>query len=152
MIRLNRLLPLFLVLAIMIPSYAYATQQHSDPEGLYSHLIAHIFFITTMAILAIQIKRSKPKQKGWGYVGIAAVLFILWNIDTFTVHLIRESMDNGEFSGTSGHWGRAIDLTGLKAKLFYLGKIFDHVFLVSAVFVFLKGVIAFHDESEMEDW
>ncbi len=135
-------------ICVLLPANAYATQQHADPEGLYSHLIAHIFFIVTMALLYIQIRKSKPTQKGWRFIGIAAILFILWNINTFTVHVIRESITSDMFTGSAMMWDQYVDVSSIRGKLFYAGKILDHVFLVSAVWAFLLGIKSFYKETE----
>jgi uncharacterized membrane protein SirB2 len=140
-----------LALIMLLSGNAFATQQHSDPEGLYSHLIAHIFFITAMIVLGIQIFKSRVRQRGWRCIGIAAVLFLLWNVDTFTVHIITESLPREIFTRSGGLWSTAVDLSSTKAKLFYIGKIFDHVFLVSSVFVFLKGILALNREIITEE-
>ena len=130
---------------------AFATQQHADPEGLYSHQIAHIFFILSMAVLVYQIRKSNQTQKGWKFIELAAILFILWNLDTFTVHIIRESIPNEVFSTPSGIWSRTVDLSTFKTKVFYVGKIFDHFLLVGSVFVFLKGIIAFQRDGATKE-
>jgi len=136
-----------LLLVMLFAGNAFATQQHGDPEGLYSHQIAHIFFIVAMIVLAVQIFKSRPGQAGWKQIGIAAVLFLLWNIDTFTVHIITETLPKEIFSSSEGIWNTSVDLSTSSAKLFYAGKIFDHVFLVAAVYVFLKGILALNRES-----
>lgn len=101
-----------------------------------------------MALLYIQIRKSKPPQKGWRFIGIAAILFILWNIDTFTVHVIRESITRDMFTGAARTWDQYVDISSIRGKLFYAGKILDHVFLVGAVWAFLLGIISFSKETE----
>ena len=134
----------------LFASDALATQQHADPEGLYSHLIAHIFFVVSMILLIYQIRRSKQTEEGWRYIGMAAILFILWHIDTFSVHLIRESLPDEIFSKPGGVWSKTVFLSTFKSQVFYFGKIFDHILLVSSVFVFLKGVNAFQRTLDLE--
>ena len=143
---------IFLCIFVLFPANAFATQQHSDPEGLYSHLIAHIFFIGTMVLLYAQIRISRPQHRGWRFIGVAAIFFILWNIDTFTVHVIRESITSDMFIGSARAWDLAVDLSTVRAKIFYAGKILDHVFLVSAVWAFLAGIISFREEPGPEEW
>jgi len=127
----------------VLPGSAYATQEHSDPEGLYSHLIAHMFFISAMIALSVQIFRTRGRKPGWRHIGIAAILFLLWNLDTFSVHIIREFLPREIFTSPGGIWTTHIDLSSTEAKIFYIGKLFDHVFLLSSVYVFLKGILAF---------
>ncbi len=131
---------------------AHATQQHADPEGLYSHLIAHIIFIITMIVLVVQIYKSRPhKQRGWTHIGIAALLFLFWNIDTFTVHIITESLAKEVIDKSGGLWSSSIDISTFNAKIYYFGKIFDHVFLGSSVFVFFRGLVAFQNDIESRE-
>lgn len=127
---------------------ASATQEHADPEGLYSHLIAHIFFITAMLILVFQIKRSGQQHKGWRFISLAAILFIAWNIDTFTTHVLREYIENDAFITSNGIWHRTINLSTLKAKVFYAGKILDHILLVSSCLIFMKGINEFQNTKD----
>lgn len=150
-LRVMRRVPGAFAFVVLLSGHAHATQAHGDPEGLYSHLIAHIFFICTMVILLVQIARNRPPQKGWKRIQTAALLFLLWNITTFSVHIIQETLPPGTFSRAGGHWSTAIDLSSTGAMVFYLGKIFDHVFMVGAVLVFLLGVRAFRDDVP-EDW
>ena len=68
---------------------AWATQTHGQPEGLYVHQMAHIFFIISMGGLEFWLRqRNLTRERGWEYIQIAAVLFILWNIDAGLVHLM----------------------------------------------------------------
>ena len=72
---------------------ALATQTHGQPEGLYVHQIAHLFFIISMGILEFWLRqRNLIKEKGWKYIQLAAVLFILWNIDAIIVHFLDEQI------------------------------------------------------------
>ena len=76
-----------LVLAIALVSEpALATQAHSAPEGLYAHQLAHIFFIVSMGVLIYWLRERKLVQAvGWRYIQYAALFFILWNLDAFSV-------------------------------------------------------------------
>jgi len=73
---------------------AMATQTHGQPEGLYVHQMAHIFFIISMGSLEFWLRqRNLTREKGWQYIQVAAVLFILWNIDAVAVHFMDEHLD-----------------------------------------------------------
>lgn len=125
---------------ILMSDYAWATQEHADPEGLYSHQIAHIFFMFSMGVLAIQAWRTKPLHRGWRLIGLSAISFLLWNITTFSVHWIREYISPEIFSGSARNWTQMIDLTSGYAQLLYAGKIFDHIFLFSSIAIFIIGL------------
>lgn len=140
----HRFMPWFTTLLaaciICAPGNAWATQEHADPEGLYSHQIAHIFFMFSMIVLAFQAWRTKPLHKGWRLIGLSAISFLLWNITTFSVHWIRETINPKIFSGSARNWTQMIDLTGCGAQLLYAGKIFDHIFLFSSILIFILGL------------
>lgn len=138
---------LFLTIFIMLStsSIAWATQEHADPEGLYSHQIAHIFFMFSMVILFVQIKKSATKHPGWYYIGLSALLFFFWNLNVFTVHWIRELITPDLLTGSSLSWFQTIDITSLTAKVFYFGKITDHLLSISAVLVFILGLRKFRE-------
>lgn len=136
-----------LLAGVLAPASAWATQQHADPEGFYSHQIAHIFFIATMAILAVQIRRSAPGHPGWSRIGRAALLFLAWNVTTFTVHVLGERITPEYYTGSARAWTQALDVSTPLAQAFYAGKILDHVFLALAVLVFLRGVQALTAET-----
>ena len=79
---------------LLLAGPAWATQTHGQPEGLYVHQIAHIFFIISMGILEFWLRqRNLTNERGWKYIQVAAVLFILWNIDAVLVHMMEEHLD-----------------------------------------------------------
>jgi hypothetical protein len=85
---------IFLVLAVVLVSEpALATQAHNAPEGLYAHQLAHIFFIVSMGVLIYWLRERKlVRTVGWRYIQYAALFFILWNLDAFSVHLMEEQI------------------------------------------------------------
>lgn len=145
---LKKVIPVVVLLILIACPDALATQEHADPEGLYTHQIAHLFFMFSMAVLFIQIKRVPTLPRGWRFIGIAAFLFLLWNIDTFTVHWIREPLSPEFFSGSVRAWTQKIDISTLIAKVFYAGKILDHFLSVGAMAAFVMGIKSFKDEKE----
>ena len=52
------------------------------------------------------------------------------------------------FTGQARMWDQYVDVSSIRGKLFYAGKILDHVFLVSAVWAFLLGIRSFYKETE----
>jgi len=144
---LSKKTAIILTVSLLLPP-AYATQEHSDPEGLYSHMLAHMFFFLSMVVLVIQIKMTTPLARGWKYIGVAAFLFILWNLDTLTVHWLRESIGQELFRGSAQQWGQKLVLANFKGKGYYAGKILDHFLSVGAVSAFILGVRSFREEVE----
>jgi len=83
----------WIALILIIAEPAFATQAHSAPEGLYAHQLAHIFFIVSMGVLIYWLRARRLVQiAGWKYIQYAALFFILWNLDAFTVHLLDEQL------------------------------------------------------------
>ncbi len=101
-----------------------------------------------MIVLIIQIKRTSPLPEGWKFIGIAAFLFLLWNIDAFAVHFVREYISADSFSGSASTWTQKIDISTLKGKGFYAGKILDHILSVGAMVAFILGLKTFKKETE----
>ena len=132
-----------LVLAIALVSEpALATQAHSAPEGLYAHQLAHIFFIVSMGVLIYWLRERKLVQAvGWRYIQYAALFFILWNLDAFSVHLLEEQIavidvrriDSWKLSITAANHSDTL------IWLYYAAKL-DHLLCVPAVFFLYFGL------------
>lgn len=125
-----------------LDSNVFAIQLHGDPEGLFVHQIAHVFFIISMATLIYWLFRVKIIfHKGWRFIGVAAVFFILWNIDAFVGHAIEGSkgvamvIEGDSWSGTV----RFSLLTDSMAVLYYLLKL-DHLLCVPGIVSFYFGL------------
>jgi hypothetical protein len=121
---------------------ALATQTHGAPEGLYVHQLAHVFFIVSMGSLEFWLRqRNLVLEPGWKYLQLAAILFILWNIDAMMVHLMDEHLDimgitkvdlwNIRVESFQGQYSLAL--------LYYLLKL-DHLLCVPAMFFLYKGL------------
>jgi len=127
---------------LMFADPALATQTHGQPEGLYVHQMAHIFFLISMGSLDFWLRqRNLTEQRGWKYIQFSAVLFILWNIDAAAVHFLDEHLD---ILGIT-----KIDLWHIKIEnsqrhdsitiLYYLMKL-DHLLCVPAMFFLYFGL------------
>jgi hypothetical protein len=121
---------------------ALATQTHGAPEGLYVHQLAHLFFIVSMGSLEFWLRqRNLVLEPGWKYLQLAAILFILWNIDAMLVHFMDEHLDivgiqkidfwHIRIENPQGQYGLAL--------LYYLLKL-DHLLCVPAMFFLYKGL------------
>ena len=129
-----------LILAIAEP--AFATQAHSAPEGLYAHQLAHIFFIISLGVLTYWLRaRRLVQDAGWRYIQYAALFFILWNLDAFTVHLLEEQLavidikriDLWHINITADNHSNAL------LWLYYFAK-FDHLLCVPALLFLYFGL------------
>jgi hypothetical protein len=146
MMLFNRpiLLRSFFVITLLslLPSTGYATQAHAAPEGLYTHQLAHIFFIVSMGSLIFWLKkRHLSDQKGWRYIQYAAACLILWNIGAFTAHALDEQfvlvnvtrLDNWRIEIIP-----PVNYPGL-APIYYLCKL-DHLLCVPALIFLYAGL------------
>ena len=127
---------------LIIAEPAFATQAHSAPEGLYAHQLAHIFFIISMGVLIYWLRaRQLVQSAGWRYIQYAALFFILWNLDAFTVHLLEEQLavidiqriNLWQINITANNHSKAL------AWLYYFAK-FDHLLCVPALLFLYFGL------------
>ena len=127
---------------ILFADPVLATQTHGQPEGLYVHQMAHIFFIISMGSLEFWLRqRNLIKEKGWKYIQLSAVLFILWNINAMMVHFLDEHLDILGITKID-LWHIQIDnFQGSKTitTLYYLLKL-DHLLCVPAMFFLYFGL------------
>jgi len=121
---------------------ALATQTHGQPEGLYVHQMAHIFFIISMGSLEFWLRqRNLTREKGWKYIQLSAVLFMLWNINAAVVHFMDEHLSLLGIAKID-FWHMQIEIIpgqeGL-ALLYYVLKL-DHLLCVPAMFFLYYGL------------
>ncbi len=121
----------------------WATQVHSQPEGLYGHQLAHIFFIVSMIILMYWLRIMNLVQyRGWRYINYSALFFVFWNIDAMIVHFLDGT--DGIFLIDKHGWEGSITIhAGSKAEaiLYYIAKL-DHIFCVPAIIFLYFGLRA----------
>jgi len=123
-------------------SPALATQTHGQPEGLYVHQMAHLFFIISMGILEFWLRqRNLVQEPGWKYIQLAAVLFILWNLNAFCVHFLDEQIHLLQVKPID-LWNMEISVDGggkSLAMLYYILKL-DHLLCVPAMLCLYLGL------------
>ena len=147
--RLNHFLmtPLLtsILLELYLPAIGHATQAHSAPEGLYTHQLAHIFFIISMCSLIFWLKKHYlTDQKGWRYIQYAAACLVIWNIGAFTAHALDEQfvlvnvtrLDNWRIEIVE-----PVAYPGL-ALIYYFCKL-DHLLCVPALVFLYAGLRQF---------
>ena len=127
---------------LLLAEPALATQAHSAPEGLYAHQLAHIFFIISMGVLIYWLRaRRLVRMVGWRYIQYAALFFILWNLDAFSVHLLEEQIAVIEVQRLDAWQIRisASNDSGLLTRLYYAAKL-DHLLCVPALLFLYFGL------------
>jgi hypothetical protein len=128
-------LSLFLLsLTLLWSDPAGAVQQHGGAEGLVSHEIGHILFITGMGYLLFWVYRLRMTGGGWAEFKVFLWLILCWNFLTFSGHWMREAVDPEKFIRVDGKiTGYSID--SLFDLFFYLTRL-DHLVLLPC-FLFL---------------
>ena len=138
---------------LLLTGPAWATQTHGQPEGLYVHQMAHLFFIISMGILEFWLRqRNLTDERGWKYIQLAAVLFIIWNIDAALVHFMEEHLDILGISRVD-FWNLKIDNTQGQNSItlvYYFLKL-DHLLCVPAMFCLYYGLKTILKKSESAD-
>jgi hypothetical protein len=121
---------------------AFATQAHSAPEGLYAHQLAHIFFTVSMGVLVYWLReRQLVRSVGWRYIQYAALFFILWNLDAFSVHLLDEQLAVIDVRPID-HWKISLSASNnskVLIWLYYAAKL-DHLLCVPALLFLYFGL------------
>ena len=136
------LIVLLLLLAAVLPDAALATQTHGEPEGLYVHQFAHLFFLVAMLMLAYWLNlRNLVRFYGWRYIQISAFLFVLWNFDAMLVHFLDEQTQILSIVQT-GKWHINIETVShyqWVSYMYYLAKL-DHLLSVPALMFLYLGL------------
>lgn len=119
---------------IMLAGPAFAVQQHGGAEGLVSHQVGHILFITGMVYLLFRVYLNRITGPGWFEFKCFIWFIILWNILTFSGHWMREIVVPERFI-KEGTQLTAFVITDTFDIFFYLTRL-DHLLLVPS-FLFL---------------
>ncbi|MDF1593127.1 MAG: hypothetical protein P1P89_16555 [Desulfobacterales bacterium] len=131
------------------PDLALATQAHGAPEGIYAHQMAHLIFAFSMGFLIYwQRKRNLVREAGWRFIQYAALFFILWNIDTFVVHLLDEQFNIIQVKRIN-LWQMQINvITGHRSLnvLYYFTKL-DHLLCVPGMLFLYFGLRRLSEEA-----
>lgn len=114
---------------------AYAVQEHTVGEGYVVHQTAHIiFFLAMLYMIAVLRKPLTGRLSGWRYIRVAALFFLLWNLDTFLGHLAEGLLG----PRASYMRGSSISLLDFRAAVYYYTRLIENFLLVSA-FVFMAA-------------
>jgi hypothetical protein len=138
-----RNLPFFIFAVLVFPAEsALATQAHGGIEGVYIHQASHLFFVISMAILIYWLReRELVRERGWRYIQYAALLFIIWNLDTILVHFLDDQLeliratrvDTWQIRVQAQNGARSLEV------FYYLAKL-DHLLCVPALFFLYAGL------------
>ena len=129
------LLPVIsIITACLWAAPAFAVQAHGGAEGLISHQVGHILFISGMIYLLYRVFSNRISGPGWFEFKGFLWLIIAWNVLTFTGHWMREFVNPERFTK---HNSQIISfaITDLFDTVFYITRL-DHLLLVPS-FLFL---------------
>lgn len=145
---------LIVVMSLAGVTPVWATQTHDEPEGLVVHQLSHLFFIFSMGLLIYWLRQRKlVKQKAWRYIQYGALLFILWNLDTFCVHLLDEQVDLIRIRQLDDLHLQidAADPYRYLGVIYYIARL-DHLLCVPALFFLYLGLKRlYHCEDQSTD-
>ncbi len=126
---------------------AWGLQVHPEPEGLYSHQIAHLFFILSMAVMVFWLrKRGLIREPGWRLIQWGCIMFIVWNAAAFIGHAVEAEMTEESFVGEG--WSRALLVRGLVSPVIYLLLKMDHLTCVPAILFLFLGLRKIRQRAE----
>ena len=129
----------FISQVILDEEVAFALQVHPEPEGLYSHQIAHLFFILSMAIFIFWLrKRGLVTEPGWRLIQWGCAMFIVWNVGAFIGHAIEARMPEESFVGKG--WSKSLVLETVTSPAIYLFLKMDHLTCVPAIVFLYVGL------------
>ncbi|MBI5546854.1 MAG: hypothetical protein HY901_23475 [Deltaproteobacteria bacterium] len=119
------------------PAVASAVQEHKGGEAFYLHQTAHILFLASMILLVAVLSRPfAVKDAGWRSIRLAALFFVLWNVDAFVTHM-ADVLVSPEQGYVTGH---SLDMRDAYAFLYYFGSLLENVFLALAFIMLALGL------------
>jgi hypothetical protein len=139
--KMKTLLWLILTFFLPLTKAALATQAHGDPEGIYVHQLAHLFFMLSMVILIYWLRQRKlVRQTGWKYIQYAAFFFIIWNVNVMLVHFFDEQTMLIKVENVSTWHIRVSSQIGKWTEITYYAAKMDHLICVPALFFLFLGL------------
>jgi hypothetical protein len=138
------LLVILLITAIWGPDKALALQVHGEPEGLYVHQMAHLFYILALGYFFWDIRRTAFSGQGWRYLQLFCILMICWNLLAFGGHAAGVFIYPEELSQTDCYLQtRLIGPFTIHKYLYYIARL-DHLICVPGLFFLFLGIRSFY--------
>ncbi len=135
---------LLLIIAIFLPRDALALQVHGEPEGLYVHQMAHLFYILALVYFFWDIRRTAFTGRGWHYLQLFCVLMIFWNLLAFGGHAAGVFIYPEELSQTDCYLQvRLLGPFTVHKYLYYFARL-DHLICVPGLFFLFLGIRSFY--------
>ncbi len=141
----------FFALLLLGAAPAMAVQVHGPPEGYYVHQMAHLFF-TVALLFMLSILQARPvgTGKAWHYFKLSLLFFLLWNIWTFTAHLLGHHLPPDAFATEGRLWTHRFHAhLSLPSLLYYITR-FDHLLCLPGIWFLLLSLKNFCLEMTQE--
>lgn len=140
----TRLFLVVLIAGAVLPSHALALQVHGEPEGLYVHQMAHLFYVLALGYFFWDIRRSGFAGQGWRYLQFFCVLMTVWNILAFMGHASGVFLDPQSLSRTDCYLQtHLIGPLTINKFLYFVAKL-DHLICVPALLFLFLGIRSFY--------
>ncbi|MCP4342624.1 MAG: hypothetical protein GY799_28020 [Desulfobulbaceae bacterium] len=117
---------------------AWGVQSHGGAEGLVSHQISHILFLIGLGYLLFHLYQIQKKDPGWLEFKFFLWLIIVWNVVSFSSHLINEFVAPEKFV-KDGEIIVSYYIEDFADVIFYLTR-FDHLVLVPSLVCLLLAL------------
>jgi len=130
---------LFLSLSL-VPSNAWGYVPHEYP-AIYTQQLGRIFLLFAfICVFWVIVRNRLYKQKGWRYLFLSVIFFILWDLDVF-IGRMAEFITLPQTIGITEGWqyfARNIKIERLE-YLYYVGRL-DFLLLNIAMLLFYMGL------------
>ncbi len=136
-----------LIFFLFLGTKAWAVQIHGPPEGLYVHIMAHVFFTASILFFFYWLRKHPVQEgRGWRYLKLSLLFFLLWNLDTLMIHVLSIRLPEEALSRPSQIWHhRLMPPLTWERLLYYVGR-FDHFFCVPAIWFLVQSLKFFLQE------
>lgn len=145
--------PLSLLLTFLLllqAADAWALQPHGGGEGLFTHQMAHLFFMGTLIYLYLHTRRTPELvSRGWRYLRLFCVLLFFWNLMAFVGHETAVHLSLDEFIET-GTWHEQLVFPLSVLKIIYFVAKMDHFLTVPALLALFFSLRSFYLEARVE--
>jgi hypothetical protein len=129
---------------MFVPAEALALQVHGEPEGLYVHQMAHLFYVVALGYFFWDIRRTAFADRGWRFLQVFCVLMICWNLLAFIGHLAGVYLDPQSLLQTDCYiQTQLLSPFTFNKYLFFITKL-DHLIYVPALLCLFLGLRSFH--------
>ncbi|MGC9022923.1 MAG: hypothetical protein ACP5J5_07385 [Dissulfurimicrobium sp.] len=141
----------FWAISAIWPCSALALQVHSGPEGLYTHQMAHVFFLAAMVFLfSILFRHPLGYGRAWVYLRLSLLFFSIWNVNAIITHSLELTIPPESLVVQEGPLPCYICMPAVfKSWVYYVGK-FDHLLCVPAMFFLTMALKTFCREAERQ--